>query len=272
MQTNPSLPTETDRRQRYLSEFFINSGYHVILAEVSPDLDFVSATAKEQQEKILVLLPIPVSAELLNHIKDNLTPQHIVLGGNLPSGFTAFCEGQKITCIDYFKYPAIAIENAVATAEGAICQAIQASDINLHQSQVLVIGFGKCGEILADKLSGLKCQVSISTRDETAKARAKAYGYRLLAKPSYKEFDILFNTAPAPVIDASVIDQLKADAVIIDIASKPGGTDFNYCIQKGITAKHCPGIPGKYSPKTSARILFDQIQEKLKYNQNGVLI
>lgn len=90
MQTNISLPTETDRRQRYLSEFLINSGYHVILAEVSPDLDLVSATSKEQQEKILVLLPIPVSAELLSRIQDNLTPQHIVLGGNLPVDFTAF--------------------------------------------------------------------------------------------------------------------------------------------------------------------------------------
>lgn len=266
MQTNTPLPTETDRRQRYLSEFLINSGYHVILAELSPDLDLISASSKEQQDKILVLLPIPVSAELLERTKENLTPQHIVLGGNLPEDFTAFCDNQKITYIDYFKYPAIAIENAVATAEGAICQAIQTSVINLHQSQVLVIGFGKCGEILADKLSGLKCQVSVSTRDTIARARAEAYGYRLLTKPSYSEFDILFNTAPAPVIDASVIDQLKADAVIIDIASKPGGTDFNYCIRKGITAKHCPGIPGKYSPKTSARILFDQIQEKLKYN------
>ena len=263
MQTTPSFHTETDRRQRYLGEFLMNNGYHVILAETSPELDCITTSSTSNNDKLLVLLPIPASTVLLQHLRENLTPQHIVLGGNLPEDFTSFCGSQGISCIDYFKYPTIAIENAVATAEGAICQAIQTSEYNLHQSEVLVIGFGKCGEILADKLKGLKCNVTISTRDETARARAKAYGYRLLADSSYSSFDILFNTAPAPVIDASVIDTLKSDAVIIDIASAPGGTDFNYCAEKGIVAKHCPGIPGKYSPKTSAKILFDHVQEKL---------
>lgn len=263
MQPNTSLPTGTDRRQEYLRDLLSNSGYHVILAEASPDLDFITASSKEEHSKILVLLPIPAPAVLLKRLKESLTSQHIVLGGNLPEDFTVFCNNQKIAYIDYFKSPAIAIQNAVATAEGAICQAIQSSVLNLHQSQVLVIGFGKCGEILADKLSGLKCKVTVSTRDITAKARAKAYGYSLLTDSDFTGFDILFNTAPAPVIDVSVIDQLKPDAVIIDIASAPGGTDFNYCAKKGIIAKLCPGIPGKYSPKTSAQILFEQIQEKL---------
>lgn len=263
MQSKSSFHTETDRRQRYLGEFLMNSGYHVILAETSPELDLVATSYSGNEDKLLVLLPIPASTVLLQRLKESLTPQHIVLGGNLPNDFTTFCNEQKIAYIDYFKYPSIAIENAVATAEGAICQAILTSEYNLHHSEVLVIGFGKCGEILADKLEGLKCHVTISTRDVMAKARAKAYGYKLLEDSSYSQFDILFNTAPALVINTSVIDQLKSDAVIIDIASAPGGTDFNYCAKKEIVAKHCPGIPGKYSPKTSAKILFEHIQEKL---------
>lgn len=263
MQTNLSLPVETDRRQRYLQEFLVNNGYQVILAKTSPELRLPSAHSEEHTDKFLVLLPIPVSASLLKQVSENLTTRHIVLGGNLPKDFTRFCHEHHIPCIDYFESSSIAIENAIATAEGAICEAIQASEYNLHQSQVLVIGFGKCGEILADKLVGLKCQVTISTRDETARARAKAYGYRLLTDPCYSGFRILFNTAPSLVIDKTVINQLSPDTVIIDIASNPGGTDFAYCLQKGITAKLCPGIPGKYSPKTSAQILFDHISKKL---------
>ena len=263
MQSKSSFHTETDRRQRYLGEFLIDSGYHVILAETSPELDLAAANISEFENKLLVLLPVPASSVLLRRLKESLTPQHIVLGGNIPKDFTAFCDERKIAYIDYFKNPAIAIENAVATAEGAICEAILTSEYNLHQSEALVIGFGKCGEILADKLEGLKCNVTVSTRDAIAKARAKAYGYHLLSDSSYQQFDLLFNTAPAPVLGRSIIDQLKPDAVIIDIASAPGGTDFNYCAEKGIAAKHCPGIPGRYSPKTSAKILFDHIQEKL---------
>ena len=263
MQSKSSFHTETDRRHRYLGEFLIDSGYHVILAETSPELDLAAASISEFENKLLVLLPVPASSVLLRRLKESLTPQHIVLGGNIPKDFTAFCDERKIAYIDYFKNPAIAIENAVATAEGAICEAILTSEYNLHQSEALVIGFGKCGEILADKLEGLKCNVTVSTRDAIAKARAKAYGYHLLSDSSYQQFDLLFNTAPAPVLGRSIIDQLKPDAVIIDIASAPGGTDFNYCAEKGIAAKHCPGIPGRYSPKTSAKILFDHIQEKL---------
>ena len=263
MQSNSSFHTETDRRQRYLGEFLINNGYHVILAETSPELDLAAASISECDNKLLVLFPVPAPTVLLQRLKESLTPRHIVLGGNIPKDFTAFCDEQKIAYIDYFKYPAIAIENAVATAEGAICEAILTSEYNLHHSEVLVIGFGKCGEILADKLQGLKCHVTVSTRDAIAKARAKAYGYGLLSDNSYQQFDILFNTAPAMMIGPSVIDQLKPDAVIIDIASAPGGTDFNYCAEKGIAPKQCPGIPGRYSPKTSAKILFDHIQEKL---------
>lgn len=264
MHTNTPFPTVTDRRQRYLGEFLINSGYQVVLAETAPELDVEAAGYEEVSGRMLVLLPIPAPPTLLSQLKESLTAQHIVLGGNLPKDFIDFCNDRQISYIDYFQNPAIAIENAVATAEGAICQAIQTSDINLHQSQVLVIGFGKCGEILADKLAGLNCYVSISTRNPMAKSRAKAYGYQLLEEDSYSEFDIIFNTAPAMVITPSIIDQLQNDAIIIDIASSPGGTDFNYCLQKGIIAKHCPGIPGKYSPKTSAKILFDQIQQQLK--------
>ncbi len=266
MQTITPFPAETDRRQKYLGKYLTDSGYQVILAETDPILEITAAELKKNNEKTLVLLPIPAPSSLLSRLKESISSRHIVLGGNLPEGFTDFCKQNQISYIDYFQSPSLAIENAVATAEGAICQAIEMTDINLHQSQVLVIGFGKCGEILADKLCGLKCNVTVSTRDPIAKARAKAHGFGLLKDPlSYPSFDILFNTAPAPVITPDVIDRLKEDAVILDIASSPGGTDFNYCAEKGILAKHCPGIPGKYSPKSSAKILFGQIQEKLKH-------
>ena len=60
------------------------------------------------------------------------------------------------------------------------------------------------------------------------------------------------------------IDKLSNEAVIIDIASVPGGTDVVYCKEKGITAVHSLGLPGKYSPKTSGEILGNAIIEVLE--------
>ena len=256
-----SFQPEKDRRQKYLGSLLSDAGYQVILAENTPDLDIKAAELSERENAVFVLLPVPVSSTLLSQIKHRLNPAHIVLGGNLPKDFLAFCEEQQILTIDYMKFQSVAMKNAVATAEGAICQAITSSDINLHKSRCLVIGFGKCGEILAAKLQALGCQVWVSTRDELAKAKAFAYGYE--EHDSYDNYDFIFNTAPALVITPSVIDKLKTDTVIIDIASKPGGCDFNYCIQKGITAKHCPGLPGKYAPKSSADIIYEEITKTL---------
>lgn len=256
-----SLPSEKDRRQKYLGALLSNAGYEVILAENTPDLDVEVTEIPEKEQAIFVLLPVPAPSTLLSKIKQQLTPAHIVLGGNLPKDFLVYCEQQHISVIDYMKFQSVAMKNAVATAEGAICQAIISSDINLHGSRVLVIGFGKCGEILAHKLRGLDCQVAISTRNELARAKAFSYGYQ--EHHNYSDYDFIFNTAPALVITPTVIDQLKPESVIIDIASKPGGCDFNYCIQKGIVAKHCPGLPGKYSPKSSAEIIYQEITKTL---------
>lgn len=256
-----SLQPEKDRRQKYLGSFLSNAGYRVILAEDTKDLDVEATELPEKENAVFVLLPVPASSTLLSQMKERLTPAHIVLGGNLPKDFSDFCEKEQISYIDYMKFQSVAMKNAVATAEGAIYHAIASSNINLHGSHALVLGFGKCGEILAHKLQGLDCQVSVSTRDSFAKAKAYAYGYQ--KHESYSDYDFIFNTAPAMVITPSVIDQLKPEAVIIDIASKPGGCDFNYCIQKGIVAKHCPGLPGIFSPKSSAEIIFEEITKTL---------
>lgn len=246
-----------DERQRFLQDILLHKGYHAIVAEAADEQEL--ACNEITHHKKIILLPVPVSEVMLKKIIPSLSQKHIILGGNLPGDFVSYCNEHQIACLDYMKIPEIAIENAVATAEGAIFHAIQTSKYTVHQSNCLVIGFGKCGEILADRLYGLKANVSISTRDSRHKAKARSYGYNVPETIPYETFAFLFNTAPAKVITSSVIDRLSPDTVIIDIASKPGGVDFNYCIKKDITAKHCPGLPGKLSPKTSADIIYKNI-------------
>jgi dipicolinate synthase subunit A len=44
-------------------------------------------------------------------------------------------------------------------------------------------------------------------------------------------------------------------ALIIDLASKPGGTDFRYAEKRGIKALLAPGLPGIVAPKTAGQII-----------------
>ena len=54
--------------------------------------------------------------------------------------------------------------NAVATAEGAIAEAVLHSDGTLHGAACLVIGFGRVGLALAQRLRGLSAHVTVAAR------------------------------------------------------------------------------------------------------------
>jgi dipicolinate synthase subunit A len=57
------------------------------------------------------------------------------------------------------------------------------------------------------------------------------------------------------IVTAQVIAQLPQRACIIDLASKPGGTDFRFAEKRGIKALLAPGLPGIVAPKTAGRII-----------------
>ena len=69
------------------------------------------------------------------------------------------------------------------------------------------------------------------------------------------KFDFIYNTIPSLILNRNILSNVNTEAAIIDIASNPGGTDFEACKHFGITARLCLSLPGKYSPKASALII-----------------
>ena len=63
------------------------------------------------------------------------------------------------------------------------------------------------------------------------------------------------------------IDLLHEDAVVLDIASAPGGCDSAYCKEKHVPYKLALGLPGLYCPKTSAMILLEAMPFGYKPNR-----
>jgi dipicolinate synthase subunit A len=86
--------------------------------------------------------------------------------------------------------------------------------------------------------------------------------------------DICINTIPYQVLTASVISKMPSHSLIIDLASKPGGTDFRYAEKRGVKAMLAPSLPGIVAPKTAGQIvanvlceLLSEDSEKRKGNQ-----
>ena len=79
-----------------------------------------------------------------------------------------------------------------------------------------------------------------------------------------KDADIVINTIPHLIVTASVISKMPHHTLIIDIASKPGGTDFRYAEKRGIKAILTPSLPGIVAPKTAGQILANVLAELMK--------
>lgn len=106
----------------------------------------------------------------------------------------------------------------------------------------------------------------VMARRKQARHEAVELGYETVDfnDPAKACFETLFliNTVPDRVIDESLIMILQKDAIIIDIASKPGGCDFEACKRYQINCTHALGLPGIYCPKTGAKILYDCMKRK----------
>lgn len=199
-----------------------------------------------------------------------LKKEQKVYAGAIPTPIEERAKSKGFTFIDIMKWEPVSMLNSIATAEGAICEAIQHSIINLQGSKVLILGFGRCGQILAKKLSALDANVSVSVRKPEILSYAKAYGYSgfLLneLESNIAQFDFIFNTIPTMVIPKNLLKLISFETAIIDIASSPGGIDFNYANDHYYNAGLYLGLPGKMSPKTSAKILLDAILEDCNHD------
>lgn len=153
----------------------------------------------------------------------------------------------------------ISIPNAIPTAEGAIQAAMANTDITIHNSQSFVLGFGRCGNILAKTLQALGAEVTVAVRRKEVLAWVEAFKMNPLLLDNLPEeiarADIIFNTIPAVVLDAEVLYRASKSALVIDLATYPGGVDFPVAERLKIKAISLPGLPGKVAPKTAARIL-----------------
>ncbi len=83
-----------------------------------------------------------------------------------------------------------------------------------------------------------------------------------------KDVDLVVNTVPHLILTAKVLTGMKLHALIIDLASKPGGTDFRFAEKRGIKALLAPGLPGIVAPKTAGQILAGVLSDLLA-EENG---
>lgn len=208
------------------------------------------------------LPPTPIT-ELQRHLRKH----HKVFGGVIPKDFKAVCEKRKISCFDFMEEEPLTIYNAIATAEGAILEALSHKPTQLHQSETLVLGYGKCGKVLADKLKGLSANVTVSSSQSTELATATALGFHTLPLSELPQriggFEYIFNTIPAIVLTKACLAEMDKNSLIVDIASNRIGVDYEAASLLNRDVLFCPGLPGRYASLSCAEKLAEFVINKI---------
>lgn len=163
-----------------------------------------------------------------------------------------------------------AIANAIPTAEGAIAAAIATMSTTLHDSATLVIGYGRCGRELADRLRALGAHSAVVARSEPAQAAAFAAGHTVGGMTDLRRYaadaDVIFNTVPAIVFTADIIPVVRSESHLFELASPPGGFDREACAARGLRITDLPGLPGKVAPVTAGRYLAQAVARAIRHH------
>ncbi len=203
--------------------------------------------------------PVVLTSKLLSILPQG-TP---VLVGVARKALAGMISEYGLRLVEVLKKDEVAILNSIPSAEGAIQLAMENSAITIHGSRSFVLGFGRTGMTLARKLKALDSRTAVVARNPAQRARAVEMGMEAVDFQAFEAAvagaDFLFNTVPEVVLDRRVLVRVSADAIIIDLASPPGGTDFVEAQRLGIKAILAPGLPGKVAPLTAGRILAEVV-------------
>ncbi len=214
-----------------------------------------------------VSTPFSESKISIQELIESLQNKTFVAGSIKPE-VIELAQQNKVKIYDIVKREELAVLNAVSTAEGALQIAISETPKNIHGNKVLVMGFGRIGKILAKMLYGIGAKVSCEARKASDLAWVKAYGYEPInlidLKEHLGEFDIIFNTIPYMILDKESLQLVKEDALIIDLASAPGGIDRNAAKQLKRKFIWALSLPGKVAPITSAEFMKETLYNMFK--------
>ena len=174
---------------------------------------------------------------------------------------------QAIQYIEEHLREELTIRNAIPTAEGCIGILMAERSRTLWGSSILLTGFGPVGQALGVRLGALGAQVTAAARRPAQRALAESFGLRSVAIDRLGQlapaFDTVVNTVPALVLNAEVLARLRPESLIVDLASRPGGTDFEAARRLGHRAIHALSLPAACAPETAGEAVAQTVCEMI---------
>jgi dipicolinate synthase subunit A len=191
-------------------------------------------------------------------VEELLTPNGVIFAGKVDDKLRNALPHRTI--YDYLMREEMSLKNAVPTAEGAVQLALEELPVTLNGLKVLIVGMGRIGTALAEILKGFGADITAAVHNSRGTAKARLHGIR--AVPTSRldgSYGLVFNTVPKLIFDDDMLSRFDKSTLFIDLASKPGGIDFEAALAHGIKAIWALGLPGITAPVTSGEIIAETV-------------
>ncbi len=257
-----------DRRQAVLASLLSDAGFECA-AFATPQTELGGATIAADTYGALtgaaaVVLPLPVTRDgktlnapaydgsvCLSELEKHIPEETPILGGMIKSE-----QFPTHRCHDYYEGEELKLLNTIPTAEGAVAIAMNELPTTLRGTKTLVLGFGRVGKTLGMMLNGLGAVLSVATRNRTESAICEILGINTVdyadLPQSIGEYGLIFNTVPSVLLRDSLLESVSDSAPVIDLATYPGGVDFERAEALGKHVIWALALPGKVAPVTAA--------------------
>ena len=275
-----------DMRQLYcaarLSRDFEISVLGFDRERIPDDLDLKTADRSRAYSYDCAVLPVPplnsegnlfapCSSSVISiaAVEDMLAPDAVIYAGRADDKLRKAMPDRVI--YDYLLREEMSLKNAIPTAEGAVQLALEELPVTLNGLKVLIVGMGRIGTALAEILKGFGADITAAVHNSRGTAKARLHGIKSIPTSRLNgSFDLVFNTVPKLIFDDAMLSRFDKNTLFIDLASKPGGIDFESALGHGIKAIWALGLPGKTVPVTSGEIIAETVSSMIEERGEAV--
>ncbi len=235
---------ETDLRQLAISKSFLEKGFEKVDFENIGTADIV----------ILPFVNFEKEVEINKIFFDSLKKGVRVFTGAKDDKLRGKFHEAGVCYKEVLDNQIMSAFNALPTAEGVLYNILGEYDRCLEGTKVLVLGYGVCGSVIAEKLKALKAKVFVFEKCELKKVDARNLGLKTIKEKDISEhnFDIIINTIPLNVVSEETLNKIRKDTLFFEVASAPFGFDEESMIEKGFKYKKLRGLPSRFGVRYSS--------------------
>jgi dipicolinate synthase subunit A len=195
-------------------------------------------------------------------------PAHIILGW-ADANLKSHCAALGISLHEYEWDQDLMLLRGPAIVEGMLRVIIDNTDITIHRANVCQIGQGSIGGLVTRTLIGLGARVHVAARNPVQRASAYAAGaepHTLDELPALlAAADIVLSSVPSQLVGRSLLERVRKQALIVDLAAPPGGFDRDAIAALGLRFVWARGM-GRRAPVTVGRSQWTGIVKRIEAN------